>query len=743
MFKLFYIQYKIVPIYRFFFIVSIPCSYGDEKIPHRIPKVISKVTVDAVLNEEIWGKALMLRPNIEVQPGENIPAPVKTEVLLAYSITHLYIAFRCFDPDPNQIRAHLTDRDKIWDDDRIAVILDTFNDERRTVEFSCNPLGVQADQIHSPQGGGPEWDAIWDSDGRVTSEGYIVEMAIPFGVFPFQDKEGDQIWGIDLIRSYPRSIRHHIGLFPLDRNNNCYMCQADKLIGFAGASHGRDIEIDPTFSAVTTQEREEYTSEPFHQKAKKLDPGVTVRWGFTPNMILSTTANPDFSQVETDSFQMEVNTRFALYYREKRPFFLDDIEIFRSNFNAVHTRTFADPDWGVKLTGKEGKNTMGLIVVRDKQTNLLFPGSEGSQSTSMSLQSTGSIVRYKRDVGESSSLGLILTDREGDIYYNRLAGIDSDLRITQKDRVRLQIIGSLTEYPGWISEEFDQPDEGLGGTGGFLLYNHITRNYAIFGFFRETTPDFRADLGFITKTGVRHYQFGGEYLWQRDPGHWFTRINIGSELYSEEDHRDNILNRNIGIWFNYSGPAQSFVNIGVSDGISSYERKEYDITQSWFGVSLRPLNMLELGFNGNLGDQIDYANNREGTRIQINPWFDFRPGRHLRTNLSHNFEKLKVSGGRLYNANISRISAIYQFSRRTFLRTIVQYAFNDYNTSLYLDDIDPKSKRMQRQVLFSYKVNPQTMLYLGYSDNFTGDHEIKLTQTNRTFFMKIGYAWIL
>ena len=226
-----------------------------EKVYYTVPKVNSKINVDAYLDEPFWKEAVKINANIEVSPGENIEAPVKTEVLIAYDDTRVFVAFIAYDPDPSEIRARYCDRDNIWDDDWVLILFDTFNDQRRSYDFCCNPFGIQADQIETPTGGGGDWDAIWDSDGRITDEGYIVEMAIPFSSLNFPSGEGDQVWGFDAVRSYPRSVRHHIGTWVRDRDNNCYMCQAEKLIGFAGASPGKNIELVPTFNVLCALSR--------------------------------------------------------------------------------------------------------------------------------------------------------------------------------------------------------------------------------------------------------------------------------------------------------------------------------------------------------------------------------------------------------------------------------------------------------------------------------------------------------
>ncbi|TFG39015.1 MAG: hydrolase, partial [Candidatus Aminicenantes bacterium] len=330
-----------------------PAELG-ERATQRVPRVDSPVGVDAVLDEDVWDQALRLELPYEQRPGDSTPAEVETEVLLAYGESHVYAAFIAHDPDPSQICAHLSDRDKIWSDDWVLLVLDTFNSERQAYNFACNPLGVQGDTYESPHGEDESWDATWDSAGRLTGDGYIVEMAIPFSSLRFQRTEGEQVWGFDVARSYPRSVSYRFGIFEVDRDSNCYACQYPKLIGFAGASPGRNLEFDPTVSAVTTQERKDWPEGDFSELDSSQDFGLTARWGVTPNLTLSGTANPDFSQVEADAWQLDVNKQFALFYDEKRPFFTEGAEIFRDRLSGVYTRTLADPSWGLKLTGKEG-----------------------------------------------------------------------------------------------------------------------------------------------------------------------------------------------------------------------------------------------------------------------------------------------------------------------------------------------------------------------------------------------------
>ncbi len=730
-----------------FFLILILTSLFVEsagRVPFRVPGVMSKIRVDGHLDEDAWKNALVLELKYEYLPGDNIEPPVRTEALLVYSRTHLYAAFRAYDPDPASIRARVTDRDKFGGDDFVGIILDTFNDVRRTYNFYCTPLGIQGDEIESLQGGGVEWDAIWSSAGRMTPEGYVVEMAIPFNALQFPRQKNDQVWGIDLVRSYPRSVRHLIGLFPRDRGNNCVMCQADKITGFAGVSPGKNIELNPTLASVLTQERENFTQGKFSKGESKPEPGITARWGFTPNLNLGLTVNPDFSNVEADIPQLDINTQFALFYTEKRPFFLEGATIFSTALSAVYTRTLADPDWGIKLTGKEGRHAIGFFTVQDSMTNLLFPGSQRSRRTSLPRNNNvGSVLRYRFDLGKSSTIGLLVTDREGNDYFNRLGGVDADLRITPKDQVKFQFLGSRTHYPGDISSDFSQPADNFQGTALDASYLHDTRSLDWHISYRDVTAGFRADLGFMPQADYRNIDAGWDYTWYRPKGYWFTHIDIGAAYQLEKDHNNNLLYKALILDLNYEGPAQSFINLKGNIGRRTYKGFEFSDNKFFFTAGFQPNRNLQAVIDGLFGRQIDIVNLREGRRFQLEGFIYYRYGRHLSVVLDHVYERLDVDAGRLYTANVSYMRLIYQFTRRAFLRTMLQYVDYNYNTVNYQFPVEPREKHLFSQVLFSYKINPRTVLFLGYSDDYYGFQDVPLIQTNRTFFLKIGYALVL
>ncbi|MBN2184490.1 MAG: carbohydrate binding family 9 domain-containing protein [Candidatus Krumholzibacteriota bacterium] len=723
---------------------------GSMEEPFKVPHMTKKIKIDALMNEAAWNGALKLVVNTEVEPGENIPAPVKMEVYLLYDESNLYVLFRSFDPDPSQIRARYCDRDALWNDDWVAIFIDTFNDGRRDYGYICNPFGVQSDIVESEMGGNSAWDAIWDSAGRVTSDGYIVEMAIPFNSLSFQRSESNQVWGLDLVRSYPRDVRHHIGLWPRDRNNNCYMCQAQKISGFARIEPGKNIEIAPTISGIFTQEREGYTSGDFVEKEKSFDPGVTMRWGFTPNMTLSATGNPDFSQVESDAMQLDINTQFALYYPEKRPFFLEGADFFNTHMRTVHTRSFSDPDWGIKLSGKEGRNAIGFFSVQDRITNLTFPAQEYSDAASLDQRSVGTVLRYRRDVKSSSNIGFLISDREGKDYYNRVGVIDGKLKFNKKDQMAIMFIGSVTSYPEQVAADYGQPEGSLEGGATEIYYLHGTKSLDWYAIYRAFSPQFRTDIGFFPRVDYNYTEAGFGYTWNNDPDNWWNMMNFGACHETEHDFSGERLLVGYSWWYNYRGKKQSELDLVGFGRVQRYGGEDFYLKGLIADTGFYPFGAMSIFLHGVVREAIDYSNIQDGLQMMINPVIEYRIGTHLSLGIDHTYERFNVDDGRLYDANISRVNLVYQFNRRTFFRWIGQHRYYKRSAGLYLDDIDPTKENFFNQLLFSYKINPQTVLFLGYSDIFYGGREyvasdeyreIDPVQTDRTFFMKIGYAW--
>ncbi len=659
----------------------------------------------------------------------------------------MLIAFKAYDPEPSTIRARYRDRDRMFGDDFVGVTLDTFNDERRAYEFMVNPLGVQGDGITNDveHDYDQAWDAIWESAGRLTDDGYEVELAIPFNQIRFQSTSGPQIWGLDLTRSWPRTDRVHIGLFPRDRGANSYLAQEEKIIGFEGASAGRNLELVPTLTGYALQERPGFPESTEVTEEQDLALGATVTWGVTPNITLTGAINPDFSQIEADAVQLAVNERFELFFDEKRPFFLESADYFETGLQLLYTRMIADPLFAAKLTGKVGRHTIGVIAARDELTNLIVPGIEGSDSATFDAPNTSAVGRYRFDLGADSTVGAFLTDRRGeDGYSNRVVSADARLRPTDADSISVNAAWSNTQYSPEMQEELDLDSEEISGHALELEYvRHDEELVFLCGVFGRRRP---------LPGRPRLYPEG-----RVSAGRRRCRIPlVGRRRPLLQPARGRrVRGQDRGFGRRSPRPAGKCVvrirgtvadggsNSSLADRTEVYEGVRFDnLFTPNLEFAIRPSAAFALRLDGSVGDWIDYDNVRPADRTRISAQINLSLGRHLELELSHLYSVLDVEGGRLFEANVPEFGAVWQFNTRTFVRAILQYTDIVRNQDLYQEVVDELERDFFVQLLFSYKVNPRTVFFAGYSEGGAQTQDTELTTIGRAVFLKIGYSWL-
>jgi hypothetical protein len=477
----------------------------------------------------------------------------------------------------------------------------------------------------------------------------------------------------------------------------------------------------------------------------KTEPGLTMSWGMTPNLTVNAALNPDFSQVEADAPQLEVNTTFTLSYPEKRPFFLEGADFFETPLRAVYTRAISDPDWGGKLTGKEGSGGGGAFVTRDAITNVVIPGPEQSSLITIEGTNIAGVARYRHDVGKNSTVGLLLTSRTGDDYSNNVGGVDTLLRFSESDSVSAQMLYSSTSYPGSVTARFDQPEGTFDGAAGRIRYRHSTNEWFWTAAYDDVGTGFRADAGFIPRVDYRYGEAGLQRTWRGDEKNWYTRLFWGGDWDRTENQNGFLLEQEVETWFGFAGPLQSFVEFDIGGRTSSYQGRAFPDQQfvNIYG-EFTPHKRLYVELQLNSGDTVDFVNVRPATRLRIAPFLRYRATRNLQIDLSHQREELDVDEGRLFTAAVSQLRAVYQFNLRTFLRAIVQHSDVERNEELYLLPVSGRSQRIFPELLFSYTLNPQTVLFVGYSSTRQSpEPRIDLQETDRTFFVKIGYAWLM
>lgn len=712
----------------------------------RIPQLHGDIVIDGKLDDAAWQDALVQEIAYEFAPGDNIPAPVKTTVRLGYTADALYVAFHALDPDPSRILARLRDRDALFSDDWVGIFLDTFNDHRRGYELVVNPLGVQGDLIRDETNvdnqEDPSWDGLWQSAGRRTPDGYDVEVRIPFSTLRFPAGGVDQHWGISLIRNWPRDKRHQLTSHKVPRESNCFQCEWGQYQGLADARQGRNLEIMPTLTIGTLQTRAAAHA-PWHSGKTQIEPGVDVSWAPSPAMTLNATVNPDFSQVETDQLQLGFNDSFALFYQEKRPFFLEGADYFGSQFNVLYTRQIANPDFGLRMTGRTDNTAYGAIAARDATTLLLVPGVQGSGFQRLEQKADVLVGRYRYDFNTHLSLGAIGTFRHGENYGNDVAGIDGRWQ-QGMHTVSTQFLHSQSHYPAGIVNAYASElggDATPSGNAWRAAYAFSNRNWNANLLYVDISPGFRADLGFIGQVGYDKALLGLGHTWYRD-GEALNRVNLYGEGYTTHRYDGQLLERKAGFTLSLQGPKQSQLNI------NPWKRTRY-----WNGAlfrefnfhadgNFRPNGSWQLGSYLNIGQQLDLLASRTGRRVMLGVFGNHAIGLGGTVNADLSRQRLRRDGGVAFDGVLLNAGGSWQFDPRQRLRVTLQASKVDRDQALYAATVNRHARDWAAQLVYSYKVNPRTALYAGTSwGAFMDDENPQLFGNTRSVFVKLSYGW--
>ena len=496
----------------------------EKSQPITVPKFDTPPVIDGKLDEEVWQKAVVLKDFYQIQPGDNTPPSKPTEVLLGYDAKFLYIAFKATD-EPDKVRATVAKRDNIFQDDYVGFFLDTFNDKRKAFEAFFNPFGIQGDGILT-EGRGEDFsvDILMESKGIVHETGFNVEIAIPFKSLRFEAGKG-KLWGAHFFRRIKRFENELDSWMPFSRSIDSNLSQAGHLTGLEGISVERTIELIPS---LTVGQNSRFVPS-FNPVPESVDPGrivnepVTLDLGLTAKFIPSSAVtidlaiNPDFAQVEADQLVVTANQRFPIFFPEKRPFFLEGIEIFQTPVTTVHTRAIVDPDVAVKTTGKKGRNTFGLMVASDNGPGNLNADDRGDLGACLERRALDptevcdnekfvdknahiGVLRLKRDVGKENSLGLVATSYNFIEKHNQVLGIDGRFRPNQQTTLTFQTIGTTSRNFFFDADDGETRYRTGNGFGYSVDYNVSGRNWGWELYGEGFTQDYRADVGFFQRT---------------------------------------------------------------------------------------------------------------------------------------------------------------------------------------------------------------------------------------------------
>ena len=763
----------------------------ERELDVRPPRVEAAVEVDGRLDEAVWREAAVLTGFSRYAPTDGVPAADSTEVLVWYSSTAIHFGVRAFSSQ-GQVNATLADRDRIGGDDYVQIFLGTFDDGRQATVFGVNPLGVQADSSlveTGGQGGGNGFngatvtreepdlrpDFVHQSKGRLTEWGYEVELRIPFKSLRYQALP-EQSWGINVTRRVQRS-GYEDSWAPAKRASASFLGQGGRLVGLTDLRRGLVLDLNPVLTQRTEGRGDalgawDYTRHP-------AEPGGNVRWGVTSNLTLNGTVNPDFSQVESDVGQVAFDPRNALFFPERRPFFLEGSEQFAVPSNLVYTRRIVQPEAAVKLTGKVSGTNVAFLTALDDTLSSFTPQKH---------RPLFNVLRLQRDVGAGSRVGLAYTDKIDGSDYNRVASVDGRVVFRELYTAQFQAAASRTVRGG-------------AATDGPLWDARFSRNGRRFGFrylINGIDPDFRALSGFISRPGIVHANvdhrytlFGGEGSFVQSltsdvalDGTWqYRRFTRRLEAQDKKLH----FNTNAALRGGWQAGASLLVEtFGFDDALYADYALEVPAaggtgldTVPFTGVARIPnldyvltLNTPQFKrFAGSVfflwGRDENFFEWASSDIVYATLNADWRPTDKLRVNAQYQHQQFdrRTDGSTVGMRRIPRLKVEYQVARPIFVRVVGQYdaqqqddlrdasrteapiliydpALGDYSRALALGGAN---NGFRADWLFSYQPSPGTVFFAGYGSSLEERRPFRfgrdLERTSDGFFIKLSYLF--
>ena len=737
--------------------VSLICVFSSF-IPHpataasaavKIPRVTSPPRLEDFADMIPKGNGAQLAKVtdfIQQQPSDGKPATQRTDVYMGYDTANLYLVWVCWDTNPGAIRGHLTRREEVTppDDDYVELTLDTFHDQRHGFLFDVNPRGVQSDALWSEDGGSDySYDTVWDSGGKVTSKGYVVFMSIPFRSIRFHSAN-QQTWGVTLMRYVAHNDEYDY--WPRVSSRIAGRLNQEGIVtGVADVSPSRNMQFNPYgyLSSLHQLDDRDPVQPRFDNRDLQGKIGLDSKFVFHDSLVLDTTINPDFAQIESDQPQNTVNQRFEVFFPEKRPFFLENSNFFSDTNIGIYqtskllfTRRIIEPSFGARLTGKQGPWNLGFFVADDRSPGLIVPDHSPLSGT----RAYFAVGRVSHDISAQSSVGAIYVDREYDGDFNRVGGLDATIRlgknwtswfrsVVSSTYASSAIVSALNATgsagtsiaPPAIGYTFGQDHEGvLNGFGRRFSYELL---------YQDITPNFHTDSGFVPRTDIRNVAQYFHFYWRPEGKHLVFQ---GPELNSHDiwDHNG------VGLQHVYSGDwVFDFRHnvffapiVGVEtdvlrpvdfSGLPNDHKYVQDIAGLVIGGS--PTRLItwrtQIIRDGTVlvvvpAPQLPIT----GNETFINHTMSLKPTGHLEIDNTYILDRVLNGAAHhaAFNNHIIRSQWNYQFTRSLSLRTILQYnglLANPTYSSLQT------TKNLSTDFLITYLVHPGTAVYVGYNSN--------------------------
>ena len=695
---------------------------------------------------------------IQRQPDDGEPITQHTEVYVGYDQEHIYAVFLAFDTEPELIRANLSSRENIDGDDRVGLTIDTFNDQRTALSFHATPLGIQWDARWTEgsslrAGFDTTLEAVWDSEGELTDQGYMVRMSVPLRSLRFPDTD-EQLWRVQFGRSIPRlSEFAYWPAYSLEVEGR--LNQTALLRGIRDVSPGSNSQIIPfIFARDVDALNPNGPGGPRFKTETEMDVGIDAKIVFNDSMVLDITLNPDFSQVESDQPQVTVNERFEVQFPERRPFFVENADFFATDSILLFTRRIVDPEGGIRFTGRSGDYGFGAILINDEAPGLNRDSGDPLRGEKANI----GILRGFRDISEQSRIGFLLTDRELGEGYNRVASVDARLKLNNNWITNMQLVGTDSE-----------PLTGGDASTGYqrnIQINRTGRTLSTHTHFVDTTDNFRTELGFQNRffrpdtSGIHNSMNLNFYPENSNINTYSARVfdvylndNDGTRIYHQLGPSFNLSYDTTDIGFNYTDYTEILQPKDFA-GIVTNQRYDYDNWQVNFYNNAFEAAVVRLSYRTgktlNLVPQrgsLPYVADTNRTDISLT----LRPMDRLRIENTYFRTELENQGGgaKIFSNEIIRSNWNYQFTKELSLRFIAQYDETDAGPATRLED----DESLNFDMLLRYVINPWSAFYIGYNSNqsnfdiveMEGERELvvanNLRQDGDQFFVKFSYLF--
>jgi len=736
--------------------------------------IIPRITASPKLSDfegmepvsELARKMLKLDKFVQRDPKDGSACSQRTEAYLGYTSKSFYAVFLAFDTEPQKLRARMLRRELIDDDDQVGMFLDTFHDRRHAYVFYSNAYGIQQDGLFTEnQGPDYSWDTVWHTETKITGRGYIALIEIPFKSLRFKPQASNE-WGVILARVIPRNSER--SYYPaVSGKLQGWLSQEATVTGFQEISPGRNMQFIPYTSVTAFRSLDERDPAGVRFTGKHVEPkaGLDSKIVIKDSLVLDTTINPDFGQIESDDPQVTVNQRFEVFFPEKRPFFQENSNYFHTPLNLVFTRRIVNPLYGVRLTGKIDRWAIGAFAANDQA-----PGKSVIDTDPLSGNNAFfSVLRVNREVGKDDSVGFIFTDRELHtapnsfctatacvVGFNRVAGFDTNIKINQNWQMNAQAVTSETKFNDGSHES---------GPAYQVYLERSSRNLEFNSLYLDIAPGFHTDVGFVNRTDFRRFSNFVSYKRHPEGKHLVAH---GPSLFEETlwDHNGTRLQYNLNSNYELDFQRQSFVGwfgnleherLRPADFSALAENRDYAhyLTGPFFGTQF--FKWLSMNGEIDLGTATNFIP-RTGPPVLANFMAIFgratvRPVKGLTIENTYFLTRLRDQNTNLnmFNNHIIRSKWNYQFTKEFSLRLIGQYVATISNPALTTLQ---NTKNFNGDVLFSYLLHPGTAIYVGYNSNLQ-NLDPSLTQTpdgllrtrssfindGRQFFIKLSYLF--